>query len=584
VIRRLFDALGPAAGRLRSLLVLLVIGAVLQGVGFVLLVPLLSALLEGDTAAAWRWLIVEGVVVAVYAAVHFWAQLVGYRTAIALSEGLFRRLGDHIAQLPIGWFGPERVGSVGRLSSTGVLNIMAVPAHQLRPLVYAFVTPVTVVVGMFVYDWRLALVAVAAGPVAALAFRFAGRLVEHNEIALEVSHVDVATRLVEYARAQPVVRAFRGDAVGGTLLDEAFVGHHRVNRRFLLRGVVGVIVFSVVVHAMFTLLIVVGVGLAVDGSVVAAELIALLVLAARFIGPMAEAVELGGSMRIANAALGRMNEVLATATLLDPPADPPGALDASVAVEGVTFGYGDEPVLRDVTFTVPPRSMTAIVGPSGSGKTTLTRLIARFWDVDDGVISVGGHDVRTLTSATLMRQLSFVFQDVYLFDGTIEENVRMGDPSAGAETVAEAMRLARVDGILARLPDGAATRVGEAGASLSGGERQRVSIARALLKDAPIVLLDEATSALDPENEALVQEALGALTADRTLLVIAHRLQTIRHADQIVVLDHDGRVAEIGTHDELLARGGRYTAYWAERSRAAGWRLRPAPVPAPAPG
>lgn len=584
MIRRLLQALGPAAGKLRSLLVMLVVCAVLQGIGFVLLVPLLSALLEGDTATAWRWLGVEAVVVAVYAGAHFAAQLLGYRTAIAMSEGLFRRLGDQIAQLPIGWFAPERVGSVGRMSSTGVLNIMGVPAHHLRPLVYAFVTPATVVVGMFVYDWRLALAACAAGPVAAWAFQFAGRLIERNEVALEESQVEVATRLVEYARAQAVVRAFRGDDVGGSLLDESFVAHHATNRRFLLRGVVGIVVFSVVVHAMFTMLVVVGVGLAVDGSVVAAELIALLVLAARFVGPMTEAAELGGMLRMANASLGRMNEILTTATLPEPDVDPAGALDGPAAgaidLDGVTFGYGpaDEPAVRDVSFSVAPRSMTAIVGPSGSGKTTLTRLIARFWDVGAGAIRVGGHDVRDLTSATLMRQLSFVFQDVYLFDGTIEENVRMGDPNASDGAVVEAMRSARVDEIVARLPDGAATRVGEAGASLSGGERQRVSIARALLKDAPIVLLDEATSALDPENEALVQQALGALTADRTLVVIAHRLQTIQHADQIVVLDNTGRVAEIGTHDELLARGGRYTAFWAERSKAAGWRLSPEPA------
>lgn len=593
MIRRLLQALGPAAGRLRGLLVLLAVCGVLQGIGFVLLVPLLSALLDGNTSTAWRWLGVEAAVVAAYAAVHFAAQLLGYRTAIAMSEGLFRRLGDQIARLPIGWFAPERVGSVGRLSSTGVLNIMGVPAHHLRPLVYAFVTPATVVVGMFVYDWRLALAACAAGPIAALAFRFAGRLIERNEVALEASQVEVATRLVEYARAQVVVRAYSSGAsartsadVGGSLLDESFVAHHATNRRFLLRGVIGIIVFSTVVHAMFTVLVVVGVGLAVDGSVVAAELIAVLVLAARFVGPMTEAAELGGMLRMANASLGRMNDILTTATLPEPPFDPDDALDGpaagAVCVEGVTFWYGSgreptvEPAVRDVSFSVAPRSMTAIVGPSGSGKTTLTRLIARFWDVGAGVIRVGGHDVRDLTSATLMRQLSFVFQDVYLFDGTIEENVRMGDPRASDEAVAAAMRLARVDEIVDRLPAGPATRVGEGGAALSGGERQRVSIARALLKDAPIVLLDEATSALDPENEALVQQALGALTADRTLIVIAHRLQTIQHADQIVVLDSTGHVAEIGTHDELLSRGGRYTAFWAERSRAAGWRLRPA--------
>ncbi|MGL5930240.1 MAG: ABC transporter ATP-binding protein, partial [Dermatophilaceae bacterium] len=196
----------------------------------------------------------------------------------------------------------------------------------------------------------------------------------------------------------------------------------------------------------------------------------------------------------------------------------------------------------------------------------------RFFDVDRGSVLVGGVDVREMTTDDLMRQVSLVFQDVYLFEGTIADNIRVGRPDATDEQVREAGRLARVDEVVARLPRGWDTQVGEGGDRLSGGERQRVSIARAILKDAPIVLLDEATSALDPVNEAAVQEALSALTADRTLLVVAHRLQTVAAADQVVVLEA-GRVAEIGTHDELLVAGGRYADFWRSRARAAGWRL-----------
>lgn len=236
------------------------------------------------------------------------------------------------------------------------------------------------------------------------------------------------------------------------------------------------------------------------------------------------------------------------------------------------FAYDDRAVLSDLSFTAPARSMTALVGASGSGKTTILRLIAHFWDVDTGAVRSGGADVRALRTEDLMAQISTVFQDVYLFDGTIEENLRMGRPDASDAEIREVARLARIPEIVERLPDACATRVGEGGAALSGGERQRVSIARAVLKDAPIVLLDEATAALDPENEAAVQDALRVLAADRTLLVIAHRLQTVRSADQILVLDQ-GRIVEQGTHDDLLALDGRYAAFWAKRSRAAGWRL-----------
>lgn len=637
MIRTLLAVLGDDAARMRKLITALVFSAVIQGVAFVCSVPLLSALLRGDLDAAWRWVAIEAAVLVVYTVAHFRAQLAGYRTAIGISEALFTRLGDRIAQLPIGWFQPTRVGEVGRLASVGVLSVMSVPAHYLRPLVYAFVTPLTVLVGLFVFEWRLGLIALVALPAAAWAFHFSGQLIERNEVALESSHVEAANRLVEFARAQPVLRAFDQTNGADQPLDAALRAHHGVNRRFLLRGVVGIVVFSFVVQMMFSLMVLTGVSLALDRRIATAELIAVLVLTARFIGPMLEAAELGGMLRMARANLLRVNRVLTTATLPDGATDPfgnpggdPGdgrgggaACDGSVELDAVGFTYpdtgddwvygtaarpaadasgasdrsaadasrGDDAVaplvagrrvLDGVSFRVAPRSMTAIVGPSGSGKTTVARLIARFWDVDAGTVRVGGVDVRELPTAALVRQLAIVFQDVYLFEGTIRDNVRIGNWDADDAQVAEAMRRAGVDEITARLPDGADTQVGEGGMSLSGGERQRVSIARALLKDAPIVLADEATSALDPENEALVQEAFRTLTADRTLIVIAHRLPTVAAADQIVFLDEHGRVAELGTHDELLARDGRYAAFWAERSRAAGWRLTPSASTVPA--
>lgn len=243
-------------------------------------------------------------------------------------------------------------------------------------------------------------------------------------------------------------------------------------------------------------------------------------------------------------------------------------------LDHVDFSYEPStPVLRDVSFEVPAGSMCALVGPSGSGKSTIAKLIARFYDVDGGAVRVGGTDVRDQPVEQLMAQLSMVFQDVYLFDETLEENIRIGRPGASQREVREAAALAGVTEIVDRLPAGWGTRVGEGGRALSGGERQRVSVARALLKGAPIVLFDEATSSLDPENEANVVASMERLREGSTLVVIAHKLDTIRTADRIVVLDADGRVTQTGTHDELVGVPGQYRDFWQARASAAGWRL-----------
>ncbi|GAA2251894.1 ABC transporter ATP-binding protein [Streptomyces amakusaensis] len=581
MIRRLLTVLEPPeAALLRRTVAGLLICAVLQGIAFALLVPLLRELLgDGGISGALPWL---GTLAAVFAgyAVAYWSSTVsGYRTGAGLSRTLYHRLGDHVSTLPLGWFTAERTGGLAQLSSKGVVDVMGVPAHLLRPVITAFVTPLVVVALMFAFDWRLALASLVTLPSAAAAYRVTGRAIDGQERAHDAASAEAGGRVIEFARAQPVLRAFGRTVHGHRDLDDALAAQRASGRRLLLRAVPGFAAFVFSVQFGFTAVLMVGTVLALGGSVDAPELIALLVLAARFVEPLITAADLGATLRIADGALNRVQTVLATEPLPEPavPAVPSDPADTSVELAGVSFGYRPgAPVLKGFSLRVPARTMTALVGPSGSGKTTVTRLVARFFDAEEGQVRVAGVDVRELGTEALMSRVSLVFQDVYLFDATIAENIRLARPEASEAEFHRAARLARVDEIAARLPDGWDTRVGEGGTTLSGGERQRVSIARAILKDAPIVLLDEATAALDPENEHAVQDALAALAADRTLLVIAHRLQTIASADRIAVLD-EGRVAELGTHDELLALDGRYARYWAERSRAGGWRLTAAP-------
>lgn len=571
MIARLVRLCEDGGGALRRCVAGWVVAGVLQGAGFILLVPVLRALIDDDTDRAWRWGLVMVAVFALYGAVRHVAQIASYTAAVQLSRGLFDRLGDKVAQLPLGWFDQDRVGSIGRITSKGVIDVMGVPAHLFRPFTSAIVTPVTVLAAMAFFDWRLALAAVATVPIAFLVYRWAANLTGGAEHVVHHAAADAGGRLVEFAQSQAVLRSCGRTVHGHQQLDDALFEHRRAGRALMTTSIPGLVAFTAILQVAFTIVLIVGVAIAANGSIDGPELVVLLVLVVRSIEPLVAAAEIGGGLKIATNAIDRAEELLAEPTLPQPLSSGEVA-DASVQFESVDFGYGETPVVQDITLDVPAGEMLALVGPSGSGKTTLARLIARFWDVDGGAVRIGGVDVRELTTEALMANIAIVFQETYLFAGTVAENLRLARPDATDDDLARVATLARLDEMIERLPDGWDTEVGEGGSRLSGGERQRVSIARALLKDAPIVLLDEATAAIDPQNEVAIQNALDELHGQRTIIVIAHRLATITGADQIAVLD-DGAVAELGTHDELISAGGRYEAFWHERNRAGGWRL-----------
>ncbi|MEU4311477.1 ABC transporter ATP-binding protein [Nocardia sp. NPDC024068] len=569
IVRLVPDQYRPLLPRYGAALIVL---GIAQGIAYVLLAPLLEDVFADRLDRAGWWLAaIVGAFVVVAAASFLQAQI-GLRIGVALMRHLQMRLGDHLGAMPLGSFGPATSGQASRLITSSTREVMGVPAHLLTPLVTAVLVPATVAVGMLFIDWRISVAMVASAPVLYLVNRWGGDLFARATAGQHQAAAEANSRVIEFAQAQPVLRAFGADDSGTRALRAALREQGRATTRAIGASVPGLVIFSFVVQLTFIPLVWLVISLATSGDISVPVAIALIVVSSRFVEPLNQAAELSTAIRRAMVAVNKINKFLDGPVVAEP-AEPAQPADAGIRFEDVTFGYRPgETVLNAVSFAAPAGTTTAIVGPSGAGKTTVLRLAARFYDAGSGRIVLGDRDVRDLASETLLNQVSLVFQDVYLFDQSVLDNIRVGRPGATDDEVREAARIARVDEMVARLPDGWDTRVGEGGTALSGGERQRISIARALLKNAPVVLLDEATSALDPQNEAAVVRGIRELTQGRTVLVVAHRLPTIRHADQILFLD-DGGIVERGTHDELLAADGRYAAFWSERSRAAGWRL-----------
>ncbi|MDR1513006.1 MAG: ABC transporter ATP-binding protein/permease [Propionibacteriaceae bacterium] len=587
MIRRLLRHSSPQARRLLVAEVGFIVAVALsQGLAFLALAPLLRALFAGDMPQVRHWLAVLAGLGAGCVAAHWCASQLGTKASTAVLESLLGKLGDRLVQLPIAWFGPDRSGPMAHLATHGAMFAASAPYSIVRLILTGLITPATVLVGMWFFDWRLALALTATAPVMWAVFRWLRRGMERDDARHQEAVGEASNRVIEFARSQPALRTAGDGSVADRLVAQALQDQHHAYRGLLITGGAGIAAFAGVVQLALTVAIVLGARLAVGGSLDPATLIALLVLGVRFTEPIANSGALGGGVAVATSSLNQLEALFAVQDLPEPdrPRRPAGF---SVAFDSVTFGYGGAPVLRAVSFEAPAGRLTAIVGPSGSGKTTIAKLVARFYDPQAGTVSIGGVPLTQAGTAQVEAAVALVFQDVYLFDDTILNNIWIGGPDLPREQVIAAARRARVDEVADRLPGGWDARVGEGGSNLSGGERQRVSIARALLKDAPVVLLDEATAALDIGNEIAVGQAIDAMRADRTVIVIAHRLQTIMTADQIIMLDAAGGIGERGSHAELLAAGGAYARYWRDRVDAAGWQLSgkaevPAdPTPAP---
>ena len=576
---QLLRSVGDAAPGMRNSLLSLLLAAALQGLALACLVPIFRALIpDANFALAWTWFGTLLVLALASTALRWMGQGFDYDGRMAQATHRLRTLlGEQLRRMPMEQLQDRRSGELNSMVLGNVDENLSYSLMIVNLIFIALVTPAFTALALLWIDWRMALALVAVFPAILPLYRWRRPKLGSGMRMLAQANQNASADTLEYAQGLPVLRAACVAGDKAQRLKASFehletvqtVGHRKGAKPNLLIATV----------AEIGLLLVLGLGVlwVLDGSLDLATLAALCIIVVRFAEPLANFVSFTAILELIETALEHIEAMLAIQPLPQAkPAQVPTSFDVRFENVGFQYAQADEPSLRQLDACLAARSLTALVGPSGSGKTTLTRLLMRHADPQEGRVRIGGVDVRQITPETLQGLVSVVFQDVYLFDDTVMANIRMACPEATDEEVTEAARAAQCLEFIERLPQGWHTRLGDIGGRLSGGERQRISIARALLKNAPIVVLDEPTAALDTESEVAVQRAIDTLVKEKTVIVIAHRLSTIAGADQILVIE-DGRVVESGRHEQLIKNPGKYQRMWNAQQRVKHWHLKTDP-------
>lgn len=482
-------------------------------------------------------------------------------------------VGEHLRKLSMGYFSEKTTGSLHTLVADEMQSIQTViyPAFPNFIVAVTFVT-LTPLCLLFI-DWRLALVTMAVIPAAAPFYLWQKNVLARGLRKRSDSLAVVNSEVIEYVQGMEVLKAFRQTGKQFTKFNDTLKKFRDLNIRVTMKAELPITLTNVTIDLGLGLILLFAAFFLLSGAVTLTVFLIFLIMGLRIYEPIKLLIPSSAFLNLAEPAVHKIKDILDTRPLSQPEnGQVPKAFD--VQFMDVTFSYDKTPVLKNINFTIPEKTIIALVGPSGSGKTTITRLIARFWDVDSGEVRVGGYNIKDLKTDVLLSRVSMVLQDVYLFNDTIYQNIAYGSKKATKEKIIEAAKTAQCHDFISKLPHGYDTMVGEGGSTLSSGEKQRISIARAILKDAPVILLDEATASVDPENEHLIQDAINALVESKTLIIIAHRLSTITSADQIIVLNGDGKVEEVGKHEDLVKGGGLYSSLWESRQQARSWKVR----------
>ena len=486
--------------------------------------------------------------------------------------GLRMQLAGHLAVLPMGYFTSNSSGRLKKILNDDVEEIELFIAHHIPDIVTAIALPLMTILFLFFKDWRMALIALIPLFLAYRAQRAAssdsGNLTPKYHRAMETMN----STIIEYVRGMPVIKVFNQTVQSFTRFKNSVEDFKDLCVQWSKKSTPPYAMFLVLINSALFFILPLGVWLYIRGSLNISVFILFLLLGIGYSVPLIRISYYGALIAQIKEGVKRIDGILDQPRVQEP-VSPRLPESYGIELKNVSFAYdSDDYVLRSINLHMKEKSVTALVGPSGAGKTTIAQLIPRFWDISEGEILVGGVNVKDIPFEELMKIVSFVFQDVFLFNDTILENIRMGLEKAGEDDVIKAAKIAQAHDFIESLPNGYHTVFGADGVHLSGGEQQRISVARAVLKNSPIVILDEATAFADPENESKIQNAFSDLMRDKTVGVIAHRLSTIKNADQIVVID-EGRVVETGTHEELLERAGLYKNMWKAHISAQDWKF-----------
>ena len=508
------------------------------------------------------------------AALYFWLYGIEYdrtyTTAYQESTNIRVEVAEHMRKLPLSFFNRKDLSELTTNIMGDCSTVEQMISHAVPQIISNLFSLGMVAVMLLLFNWRMTLALFVALPVSVGIILLSRKLQASFGERHVKAKLNVSKQIQEYLDGIKVVKAFGLSGEKSAALKMAL--KEMMKEAMVFEAIAGTFVTlaSMVLQVGIGVVVLLGVNLLTAGNLDTVTFLTFCMISARIYSPILTVLTMFAELMYFFTSTKRMQElrmepIMEGKTDIDIPS-------CEMMFDDVTFAYNKTNVIHNLNCKIPTNGVTALVGPSGCGKSTISRLAARFWDVNGGEVTIGGENIREIDPETLMRKMSFVFQDVVLFNDTVMNNIRIGKDGATDEEVYAAAKIARCDAFIRKMENGYGTMIGENGCTLSGGERQRISIARAMLKDAPIVLLDEATASLDPENEVLIQQAISALIQNRTVIVIAHRLKNIQDADQIIVLE-DGRLNALGTHDELLKEDGLYAELWKIQQESLGWSV-----------